>query len=672
MAARATVRHHGDLVRMGLAAALFALSVLAVQRDRLSLAERDVFRLVNDLPDAVYLPVWAVMQAGNLLAPVVAGILVVLLTRRVRLGASIATAGVATWLVAKVVKQFVERGRPAAFLDGVLHEPETLGLGFVSGHAAVAAAIATIAAPYLPRTPRRAVWGLAWVVGFGRVYTGAHLPLDIVGGVAVGWFVGSVVHAAFGAPHYTPSADRVTRFLASAGLPAVSVTPAAVAARASHPFRVTSLDGRRLFAKVLDPERRDSDWVYRVARTLLFREVRDEVALRSLREQVEHEAAVTLSARAAGVRVPEVVLAKASLTSAALVLADVPGENLADLPPMVVGDGLLREVWAQVRLLHAHRIAHRELVRSNVHVDGSGMPWLVDLGNAELGADDATLAGDVAELLASLAVAVGVERAVGTARSELGEQAVRDAVPSMEPFALSALTRGEARHLLPALRAAAAGDLPREPHAGRPSWRVVLGAAAVTFAGLPILGGWEDVWPRITGVGLRWLGVAAVLAVAAFVLQAGALLAATGRRLALGRTALAVVEATAAEATGGVAGRRRHLTRYLRAHGVRTSPGRNARALLLGAAAAGALALSLAASLTAAGAGAGVARPALVAFAVYGALRAIGAGSVPVVTEAALVAGLAVAGVPAAPAVAGVLVHRVVAFWLPVAVTVRR
>ena len=66
-------RHPGDLIRMLLAATLLVLSVLAVQRGHLSVVERDVFRLVNDLPDVLIVLFWPVMQLGTRFAPYVLG-----------------------------------------------------------------------------------------------------------------------------------------------------------------------------------------------------------------------------------------------------------------------------------------------------------------------------------------------------------------------------------------------------------------------------------------------------------------------------------------------------------------------------------------------------------------------------------------------------------------------
>lgn len=61
----AVYRHPGDLVRVGLGIAVLGLAFLVARRGELSVFEVDVFRLFNDLPALIYVPVWLVMQLGN-------------------------------------------------------------------------------------------------------------------------------------------------------------------------------------------------------------------------------------------------------------------------------------------------------------------------------------------------------------------------------------------------------------------------------------------------------------------------------------------------------------------------------------------------------------------------------------------------------------------------------
>src|SRR6266704_2015319 len=131
-------RHASDALRLALGGLVVALATRAVHPDRVGRQETNVFRLVNDLPlpGWAYPFIWFMMQLGNLGAvPLVA--VAAAATRRWRLALDAAVAGGAIYVVARLIKQFVQRGRPQTLLDGVhiLGEPAR-GLGYVSGHSA--------------------------------------------------------------------------------------------------------------------------------------------------------------------------------------------------------------------------------------------------------------------------------------------------------------------------------------------------------------------------------------------------------------------------------------------------------------------------------------------------------------------------------------------------------
>jgi membrane-associated phospholipid phosphatase len=198
---RPTFRRRGqDVVLLLVGFAVLALTAIPIDAQSVGALETDLFRLVNDLPGAIYGAVWPVMQLGNvIIAPVLA--LVALITRRFRLAAAIALSGFVVWLLAKVVKDLVERGRPAELLEEVLRRgAPRVGQGYPSGHAAVAVAIAVVVSPYLSRPLKAVAWTLAAAVCVARVYVGAHLPLDVLGGAAFGLAIGALCNLVLGTP----------------------------------------------------------------------------------------------------------------------------------------------------------------------------------------------------------------------------------------------------------------------------------------------------------------------------------------------------------------------------------------------------------------------------------------------------------------------------------------
>ena len=200
LAPRPAVRIRGDAAWVAAGALLLVLSALPVEEHSISGAERSTFRLVNGVPGLPFAPIWLLMQAGNVAAVPVAAV-GALVARRLRLAGGLLVAGALAYAGAKAVKQVVTRGRPVTLVDDVeFHGAVAHGLGFVSGHAAVVVALAAVAIPYLGRRARFVACGLAAFVGLARIYVGAHLPLDIVGGAALGLLVGGAVRLAFGRP----------------------------------------------------------------------------------------------------------------------------------------------------------------------------------------------------------------------------------------------------------------------------------------------------------------------------------------------------------------------------------------------------------------------------------------------------------------------------------------
>lgn len=173
-----------------------AESARLARRRRVGPTEARVFRWFNGRSGRIAVPVWAVMQSGSLGAVFVAAGCVARRTDARRAGA-VAAVGTSVWIGAKVVKPLVGRGRPAEYLDDtVVRGSPQSGLGYPSGHAAVALTLALIVPAAVGRSPgivdRAGAVLLGSATGAARMYVGAHLPLDIAGGFALGAAAGSL------------------------------------------------------------------------------------------------------------------------------------------------------------------------------------------------------------------------------------------------------------------------------------------------------------------------------------------------------------------------------------------------------------------------------------------------------------------------------------------------
>jgi membrane-associated phospholipid phosphatase len=185
-------------VQLGAGLAALLATAGTVRHDRVGPREVRAFRAVNGLPDAVYLPAWAVMQLGSFGA-IPASAAAAWLAGDSELAARLLIGGTGTWALAKAVKRIVRRPRPVTLLPGVRRRGrDASGLGYLSGHAGVAVALGAAALPRLGPRGRALTLSAIPLVGLTRAYVGAHLPLDIAGGAALGLAVNAAAGLAVG------------------------------------------------------------------------------------------------------------------------------------------------------------------------------------------------------------------------------------------------------------------------------------------------------------------------------------------------------------------------------------------------------------------------------------------------------------------------------------------
>jgi membrane-associated phospholipid phosphatase len=137
-----------------------------------------------------------ITELGSLWASVSAGAALAVAGRRREAGDAVGAAG-AMWAVGQALKKTFARVRP---YEANLPRPIRLLIGkpkgesWPSAHPATLLAFVTVAGRdlELARPARRALAGLAGLVGASRVYLGVHYPADVAGGLLLGRAVADV------------------------------------------------------------------------------------------------------------------------------------------------------------------------------------------------------------------------------------------------------------------------------------------------------------------------------------------------------------------------------------------------------------------------------------------------------------------------------------------------
>jgi membrane-associated phospholipid phosphatase len=184
----AALRAHWALVGMLFLFALIAVSLVWSAGQRLDTWIFLFFNLRGYHRRWLDRVMWLATQVGNMVtAFLLAGLFFVLNTRRLAVEVILGT--LTLWLLVETIKALTDRARP--FLD--LEQTRIIGWrergrSFPSGHTAQTFFLMTLLSHrfQLGMGGTVALYAVAVLVGFTRMYVGAHYPRDVIGGAVLG------------------------------------------------------------------------------------------------------------------------------------------------------------------------------------------------------------------------------------------------------------------------------------------------------------------------------------------------------------------------------------------------------------------------------------------------------------------------------------------------------
>ncbi|MCH0564071.1 lysylphosphatidylglycerol synthase transmembrane domain-containing protein [Streptomyces sp. MUM 2J] len=453
----ARVHRPSDLMRLlvGVLAIAVLLGIAAFAHGTTSGLEQDINKGTGQAPDLLIKIAGLASSIAILLVPVAFAIERLIKRDGLRIADGVLAAVLAHG-VTLATDLWVAKAAPGSIQEA-LTQPSPSDIQALTDpvHGYLAPVIAYMTAVGMSRRPRwrSVLWIVLLLDAFSMLVTGYTTPFSIILTVLIGWTVAYGTLYAVGSPNVRPTGQTLMAGLRTVGFHPVSAAredagEAAENADRGRRYFVTLEDGPPLDVTVVDREQQAQGFFYRAWRNLTLRGFATRSSLQSLRQALEQEALLAYAAIAAGANAPKLIAtSELGPDAVMLVYEHTGGHTLDSLPDEEITDELLRSTWLQVQALQSRRIAHRRLAGDAILVDRSGKVILTDLRGGEIAAGDLLLRMDVAQLVTTLALRVGAERAAASAVSVLGPEAVADCLPMLQPIALTRDTRATLRKL---------------------------------------------------------------------------------------------------------------------------------------------------------------------------------------------------------------------------------
>ncbi|MFD5229224.1 lysylphosphatidylglycerol synthase domain-containing protein [Streptomyces qaidamensis] len=453
----ARVHRPSDLMRLlvGVLAVAILIGIAAFAHGTTSGLEQDINKGTGQAPDLLIKIAGLASSIAILLVPVAFAIERLIKRDGLRIADGVLAAVLAHG-VTLATDLWVARAAPDSIQEA-LTQPSPGDIHALTDpvHGYLAPVIAYMTAVGMSRRPRwRAVlWVVLLLDAFSMLVTGYTTPFSIILTVLIGWTVAYGTLYAVGSPNVRPTGQTLMAGLRTVGFRPVSASREDTSDNPDTGDRgrryfVTLEDGPPLDVTVVDREQQAQGFFYRAWRNLTLRGFATRSSLQSLRQALEQEALLAYAAIAAGANAPKLIAtSELGPDAVMLVYEHSGGRTLDSLSDEEITDELMRDTWHQVKALQSRRIAHRRLVGDAILVDRSGTVILTDLRVGEIAAGDLLLRMDTSQLLVTLGLRVGAERAVASAVGVLGPDAVADCLPMLQPIALSRSTRATLRRL---------------------------------------------------------------------------------------------------------------------------------------------------------------------------------------------------------------------------------
>jgi len=414
-------RRTTDILRVVLAA-LFLATVIAgslVTRAKWAALEKSISEIVGVLTPEQSSLVYRLYSVAILALPFV--ILVRLIaTRQWKLLSAYAAAGLIAVLALSISGNGISAPEWHFKVSGRL---DTTASHFVDDPRwiAMVAAMVTVTGPWLPARWRRVWWALLLAFVPVHLVISAVVPARSLLGLAVGWFVGSLVVWVVGTPALEVPLEGAVRAMDRRGFVAAGFTvvqpaghgPLVLSATSKQPDTVAILE-------MYGPNQRSGGTLRQLWQKLMLRTSETPPLQASMRLAVEHRALMTIAFGDLHLANTSTI-AVAGLDRGWMLYAHTPDRGIPI--DQAAPSTPVARVWESLRLLHDHQMSHGDLRSSQITVD-DGSVRFGGFGSAEFGATDVKLQSDIAQLLLTTTAVYDAKSAVAAATTCFGRDTI--------------------------------------------------------------------------------------------------------------------------------------------------------------------------------------------------------------------------------------------------------